>query len=74
MSLSSLCLLVPTLRLMCAFAWSVVQCCDVAQYRKVEELVRLVTELVPELLTPRETVQLLLRLRASVSFFLDLFL
>ncbi|XP_018542924.2 uncharacterized protein LOC108890532 isoform X1 [Lates calcarifer] len=66
LSLSSLCLLVPTLRLMCAFAWSVVQCCDVAQYRKVEELVRLVTELVPELLTPRETVQLLLRLRASL--------
>ncbi|GAA6225185.1 uncharacterized protein LOC108890532 [Lates japonicus] len=66
LSLSSLCLLVPALRLMCAFAWNVVQCCDVAHYRKVEELVGLVTELAPELLTPRETVQLLLRLRASL--------
>ncbi|KAM9846052.1 uncharacterized protein ACBR49_011016 [Aulostomus maculatus] len=66
LSLSSLCLLVPTLRLMCAFAWQVVQCCNVAHYGKVEELVRLVTELVPELLTPREKVQVLLRLRARL--------
>lgn len=64
LSLSSLCLLVPTLRLMCAFAWQVVQCCNVAHYGKVEELVRMVTELAPELLTPREKVQVLLRLRA----------
>lgn len=66
LSVSSLCLLVPTLRLMCAFAWQVVQCCNVAQYRKVEELVKLVTEVAPELLTTRERVQLLLRLRARV--------
>lgn len=66
LSVSSLCLLVPTLRLMCAFAWRVVQCCNVLHYGKVEELVRLVTELAPELLTPREKVQLLLRLRAMV--------
>lgn len=66
MSLSSLCLLVPTLRLMCAFAWQVVQCCNVVHYEKVEELVRLVTELAPELLTPREKIQLLLRLRSRV--------
>eukprot|EP00064_Thunnus_orientalis_P007596 superscaffoldBa00000854_g7618 len=64
LSLSSLCLLVPTLRLMCAFAWQVVQCCNVAHYGKVEELVRMMTELAPELLTPREKVQVLLRLRA----------
>lgn len=51
---------------MCAFAWQVVQCCNVAQYRKVEELVKLVTEVAPELLTARERVQLLLRLRARV--------
>uniref|UniRef100_A0A3B4FS01 C2H2-type domain-containing protein n=1 Tax=Pundamilia nyererei TaxID=303518 RepID=A0A3B4FS01_9CICH len=43
LSVSSLCLLVPTLRLMCAFAWQVVQCCNVAQYRKVEELVKITT-------------------------------
>lgn len=67
LSVSSLCLLVPTLRLMCAFAWQVVQGCNVLHYGKVEELVRLVTELLPELLTPRDKVQLLLRLRARVS-------
>ncbi|XP_041850745.1 uncharacterized protein LOC121645983 isoform X2 [Melanotaenia boesemani] len=66
LSVPSLCLLVPTLRLMCAFAWQVVQCCNVQHYRKVEELVELVTELAPELLTPRERVQLLLRLRARL--------
>uniref|UniRef100_A0A3P8TPJ7 C2H2-type domain-containing protein n=1 Tax=Amphiprion percula TaxID=161767 RepID=A0A3P8TPJ7_AMPPE len=69
LSISSLCLLVPHLRLMSAFAWQVVQCRNVAHYGKVEELVRLVTELVPELLTPREKVQLLLRLRARVGCF-----
>ncbi|XP_042367377.1 uncharacterized protein LOC121961452 [Plectropomus leopardus] len=66
LSVSSLCLLVPTLRLMCAFAWRVVQCCEVRHYGKVEELVRLGTELAPELLTPTEKVQLLLRLRARM--------
>ncbi|KAM9704896.1 uncharacterized protein ACNS7B_001296 isoform 2-T2 [Menidia menidia] len=66
LSLPSLCLLVPTLRLMCAFAWQVVQRCNVAHYQKVEELVRSVAELAPELLTPRERVQLLLTLRARL--------
>ncbi|XP_029902118.1 uncharacterized protein LOC115355452 isoform X4 [Myripristis murdjan] len=66
LSLSTLSLLVPTLRLMCAFAWQVVQHCNVLHYGKVEELVRLVTELVPGLLTPREKAQLLLRLRARL--------
>ncbi|XP_036978107.1 uncharacterized protein LOC119032725 isoform X1 [Acanthopagrus latus] len=64
LSISSLCLLVPTLRLMCAFAWQVVQSCNVLHYGKVEELVRLVTELAPDLLTPREKMQVLLKLRA----------
>uniref|UniRef100_A0A3Q3G027 C2H2-type domain-containing protein n=3 Tax=Kryptolebias marmoratus TaxID=37003 RepID=A0A3Q3G027_KRYMA len=66
LSIPSLCLLVPTLRLMCAFAWQVVQCGNVAHYQKVEELVVLVTELAPELLTARERVQLLLSLRARL--------
>uniref|UniRef100_A0A1A8MNH1 C2H2-type domain-containing protein n=2 Tax=Nothobranchius pienaari TaxID=704102 RepID=A0A1A8MNH1_9TELE len=66
LSIPSLCLLIPTLRLMSAFAWQVVQCCNVVHYRKVEELVVLVTELAPELLTARERVQLLLRLRARL--------
>nr|XP_054593694.1 zinc finger protein 436 [Nothobranchius furzeri] len=60
LSIPSLCLL------MSAFAWQVVQCCNVVHYRKVEELVVLVTELAPELLTARERVQLLLRLRARL--------
>ncbi|XP_041637249.1 uncharacterized protein LOC121505760 [Cheilinus undulatus] len=64
LSVSSLCLLVPSLRLMCAFAWQVIQCCNVMHYGKVEELVRVVAELAPELLTPREKAQILLRLRA----------
>ncbi|KAM9327520.1 uncharacterized protein KZ484_018999 isoform 2-T2 [Pholidichthys leucotaenia] len=64
LSMPSLCLLVPTLHLMCAFAWQVVQSCNVVHYGKVEELVKLVTELAPELLTTGERVQLLLRLRA----------
>uniref|UniRef100_A0A3B5QHB5 Uncharacterized LOC102217661 n=1 Tax=Xiphophorus maculatus TaxID=8083 RepID=A0A3B5QHB5_XIPMA len=64
LSIPSLCLLVPTLRLMCAFAWKVIQSGNAPHYRKVEELVVLVTELSPELLTARERVQLLLRLRA----------
>ncbi|MEQ2224771.1 hypothetical protein ILYODFUR_010963 [Ilyodon furcidens] len=64
LSVASLCLLVPTLRLMCAFAWKVIQSGNVAHYRKVEELAVLVTELAPGLLTARERVQLLLRLRA----------
>ncbi|XP_069012861.1 uncharacterized protein [Embiotoca jacksoni] len=72
LSVSSLCLLVPTLRLMCAFAWQAVQCCNVAHYGKVLELVEVVTELAPELLTPREKAQLLLRLRARLV--LELFL
>lgn len=67
LSIPSLCLLVPTLRLMCAFAWKVIQSGNVPHYRKVEELVVLVTELSPQLLTARERVQLLLRLRARVT-------
>ncbi|XP_034530054.1 uncharacterized protein LOC117805433 [Notolabrus celidotus] len=66
LSVSSLSLLVPTLRLTCAFAWHVVQHCKVMHYGKVEELVRMVTELAPEVLTSREKVQILLRLRARV--------
>ncbi|CAJ1054924.1 uncharacterized protein LOC122870995 isoform X2 [Xyrichtys novacula] len=66
LSISSLCLLVPTLRLMCAFMWHVVQTCNVMHYGKVEELVRVVTELAPELLTSREKAQILLRLRARM--------
>ncbi|KAM4615279.1 uncharacterized protein ACJ7VT_010449 isoform 2-T2 [Polymixia lowei] len=66
LTFSTLSLLVPTLRLMSAFAWQVVQHRNVMHYGKVEELVRLVTEMIPELLSPREKGQLLLGLRARV--------
>ncbi|CAB1351743.1 unnamed protein product [Coregonus sp. 'balchen'] len=60
------CLLVPPLCLMSASMWQVAQQCDVMQYGKLEEFVTLVTEIVPELLTFRQRVQLVLGLRARV--------
>ena len=60
--------MVPTLRLMSAFAWQVVQHSNVVHYGKVEELVQLVTEVVPHLLSDTEKVHLLLGLRATVRW------
>ena len=60
--------MVPTLRLMSAFAWQVVEQCNVMHYGKVEELVQLVTEVVPHLLSDREKVDLLLALRTKVRW------
>uniref|UniRef100_A0A8C5HN48 TERF1-interacting nuclear factor 2 N-terminal domain-containing protein n=1 Tax=Gouania willdenowi TaxID=441366 RepID=A0A8C5HN48_GOUWI len=51
---------------------SVVRSCNVAHFGKVDELVSLVTELVPGVLTPKERAQLLLRLRAKVGNVLTL--
>ncbi|KAK6292118.1 hypothetical protein J4Q44_G00379030 [Coregonus suidteri] len=64
--LSSLRLLVPPLRLMSASMWQVAQQRNVMQYGKLEEFVTLVTEMVPELLTFRQRVQLILGLRARL--------
>ncbi|XP_070976777.1 uncharacterized protein [Oncorhynchus clarkii lewisi] len=64
--LFSLRLLVPPLRLMCAFMWQVTQQRNVMQYGKLEEFVTLVTEMVPELLNSRQRTQLILGLRARM--------
>ncbi|CAL8385883.1 unnamed protein product [Boreogadus saida] len=62
--LASLRLLVPPLRLMSACMWRVAQQRNVQQYGKLAEFVTLVTEMVPELLTPRQMAELVLGLRA----------
>ncbi|CAB1349038.1 unnamed protein product, partial [Coregonus sp. 'balchen'] len=64
LTLSSLRLLAPPLRLMSAFLWQVAQQHLVKHYGKLEEFVTLVTEMVPELLSSRQRTQLLLGLRA----------
>ncbi|CAL8322907.1 unnamed protein product [Lota lota] len=64
--LSSLRLLVPPLRLMSACMWRVAQQRNVQQYGKLAEFITLVTEMVPELLTPRQTAELILGLRARL--------
>ncbi|KAJ8403264.1 hypothetical protein AAFF_G00354810 [Aldrovandia affinis] len=64
--LSSLRLLVPPLRLVSAAMWQVVQKQDIMHYGKLEELVSLVTEAVPELLSYRQRTQLILALRVKL--------
>uniref|UniRef100_A0A8C8JUX8 C2H2-type domain-containing protein n=1 Tax=Oncorhynchus tshawytscha TaxID=74940 RepID=A0A8C8JUX8_ONCTS len=66
LTLSSLRLLAPPLRLMSAFMWKVAQQHIVKHYGKLEEFVTLVTEMVPELLSSRQRTQLLLGLRARL--------
>uniref|UniRef100_A0A673WC99 C2H2-type domain-containing protein n=1 Tax=Salmo trutta TaxID=8032 RepID=A0A673WC99_SALTR len=66
LSLSSLRLLVPPLRLLSAAMWQVAQQRDVRHYEKLEEFVTLVTEAIPELLSHRHRAQLILGLRARV--------
>ncbi|KAM6973306.1 uncharacterized protein FYW47_003427 [Aplochiton taeniatus] len=61
-----MCLLIPPLRLMTAFMWHVTLQRSVMHYERVEELVRSLTDLIPELLTCNERVQLLLGLRARL--------
>ena len=51
---------------MSASMWQVAQQRNVMQYGKLEEFVTLVTEMVPELLTLKQRVQLILGLRARV--------
>uniref|UniRef100_A0A8C7HUV0 Uncharacterized LOC109905768 n=1 Tax=Oncorhynchus kisutch TaxID=8019 RepID=A0A8C7HUV0_ONCKI len=66
LTLSSLRLLAPPLRLMSAFMWKVAQQHIVKHYGKLEEFVTLMTEMVPELLSSRQRTQLLLGLRARL--------
>lgn len=65
--LSALRLLVPPVRLMSVFMWRTVQQKDVMQYGMLADLVSLVSEAVPELVSCRHGVQLSLGLHARVS-------
>ncbi|XP_016130312.1 zinc finger protein 184-like [Sinocyclocheilus grahami] len=66
LSLSALRLLVPPVRLMSAFMWRTVQQKDVQQYGMLADLVSLVSEAVPELVSHKLGVQLILGLRAKL--------
>ncbi|XP_028255775.1 zinc finger protein 436-like isoform X3 [Parambassis ranga] len=59
-------LLVPPVRLMSAFMWQVVQQQNVMLYDKLVDFISLVTEIVPELLSPLQKAQLTLGLRARL--------
>ncbi|XP_023864027.1 zinc finger protein 721-like isoform X1 [Salvelinus sp. IW2-2015] len=64
--LSSLRLFVPPLRLVSAALWQVVQRGDIMDYGLVEEFVTTVLEVVPDLMSYRERVQLIMGLRAQL--------
>lgn len=64
--LSSLQLFIPPLRLISASMWQVIQRGDVHDYGILEEFIATVTEIVPEILTPDQKIQLFLGLRARV--------
>ncbi|XP_052343637.1 uncharacterized protein LOC118364609 isoform X3 [Oncorhynchus keta] len=64
--LSSLRLFVPPLRLASAALWQVVQRRDIMDYGLVEEFVTTVLEVVPDLMSYRERVQLIMGLRAQL--------
>uniref|UniRef100_A0A8C7M7M5 TERF1-interacting nuclear factor 2 N-terminal domain-containing protein n=1 Tax=Oncorhynchus kisutch TaxID=8019 RepID=A0A8C7M7M5_ONCKI len=70
--LSSLRLFVPPLRLASAALWQVVQRRDIMDYGLVEEFVTTVLEVVPDLMSYRERVQLIMGLRAQNLFLTDL--
>ncbi|XP_042164056.1 uncharacterized protein LOC112226407 isoform X2 [Oncorhynchus tshawytscha] len=64
--LSSLRLLVPPLRLVSAALWQVVQQRDIMDYGLVEEFVTTVLEIVPDMMSYRDRVQLIMGLRAQL--------
>ncbi|XP_031677590.1 zinc finger protein Xfin isoform X2 [Oncorhynchus kisutch] len=63
---ASMRLLVPPLRLVSAALWQVVQRRDVMDYGLVEEFVVTVLDVVPDLMSYREKVQLIMGLRAQL--------
>ncbi|XP_055367965.1 zinc finger protein 892-like isoform X2 [Betta splendens] len=63
---ASLHLLVPPVRLMSAFMWRVIQQHSVMQYDKLVDFIGLATEIVPEILSPKQRAQLVLGLRARL--------
>ena len=66
LTLSALRLLVSPIRLVSAAVWQTIQKKVVANYGMLEQFVSTVTDIVPELLTTRQKVQLTLGLRACV--------
>ncbi|XP_028978488.2 uncharacterized protein LOC105025852 isoform X2 [Esox lucius] len=64
--LPSLRLFVPPLRLVSAALWQVVQQGDIMDYGLVEEFVTTVLEVVPDMMSYREKVQLVMGLRAKL--------
>lgn len=65
--LASLRLMASPLQLTYSYIWQVIRQRDVKQYGKVEEFVTMVTQTVPELMSFKQTAQLVLGLRARVS-------
>ncbi|KAM4615281.1 uncharacterized protein ACJ7VT_010450 [Polymixia lowei] len=68
LSVSTLQLLVPPLRLMSACMWQVAQNKITKQYRQLEEFVSLVTQGIHEILTDKKKILLTLGLRAKIMF------
>ncbi|KAM3592659.1 uncharacterized protein V6R79_023010 [Siganus canaliculatus] len=64
--LSALRLLVPPIQLVSAAVWQTVQQKASADYGMLEEFVSMVTDIVPELLTTKQRIQLFLGLRARL--------
>ncbi|KAG7506485.1 zinc finger protein 37-like [Solea senegalensis] len=64
--LSTLRLLVPPIRLISAAIWQTVEQKIVSDYGLLEEFVFMVTEIVPQLLSPRQRAELILGLRARL--------
>lgn len=64
--LASLRLMASPLQLTYSYIWQVIRQRNVKQYRKVEEFVTMVTQTVPEVLSFKQTAQLILGLRARI--------
>uniref|UniRef100_A0A3P9LAU6 TERF1-interacting nuclear factor 2 N-terminal domain-containing protein n=1 Tax=Oryzias latipes TaxID=8090 RepID=A0A3P9LAU6_ORYLA len=71
--LASLRLMASPLQLTYSYMWQVIRQKNVKHYGKVEEFVTMVTQTVPELLSFKQTAQLILGLRARVSCFHSVF-
>ncbi|XP_028256692.1 zinc finger protein 135 isoform X2 [Parambassis ranga] len=64
--LASLCLMASPLQLTYSYIWQVIRQKNVKQYGKVDEFVTMVTQTVPELLSFKQTAQLILGIRARI--------
>ncbi|XP_010785363.1 TERF1-interacting nuclear factor 2, partial [Notothenia coriiceps] len=64
--LSSLRLMASPLQLTYSYIWQVIRQRNVKQYAKVEEFVTMVTQTVPDLISFKQTAQLVLGLRARI--------